>query len=1367
MAEGFQIATAYVTVTADTADLEGEIQSAADSTGASVQVPVVADTADLAGEIQAGADATGATATVPVIPDTEGLAAEVDTAAAETGATVQVPVIPDTEGLAAEVDTAAAETGATATVPVVADTEGLAAQIDAAVATSGATATVMVEPDVAGFPEKLDAAVAGTPATALVNVEPDPASMTAFREKTTAEADAAGAESGSGFGTKFGNLLSGFPLFGGAKEKLAAEGAASGEESGGGFVEKFGGLLGGLGSGPDVEKMGEGFKEKGIEAGQEYGGSFGSAVMSKITSFGLPVAIAAGIAAVAVHFGEQLETSQMGLEQALKTVGLSWAGYSAQIDAAGQKMSKFGFTQDQVDSSLASVVRVTGSMKDALASEGTIADIAATKHIDLASATQIFTQSLAGAGRGLKQMGIVQATGATEAKAMASAQQTLGDQISQAGGMAKFAAQHNLSLRDAQKLVSGASKGNITDLNKLGIEVLPKTATAADKFKQVNELLADKMGKSAADAADTFGGKLKALEAKLKDVAEKLGAKLMPYLSEFVTWVERLVGHLEPLAKALGKLVMPLVADYFKNLVADWKNLITWAERLAGDLEPLAKALAKIAMPIVEAFFTGLWAIIKALTSGPLKDLSLGILAVVGAVKAWSIAQAIFNAVMDMNPFIALGVAIVLLVGLIIKYHKQILDVIEGAWKAVASFVSRIWDDIYGFIKGAAEKVWDFLKSWGIVILGVITGPFGLAVALIVKFHKQIFDAIKDAWNAVYDFVKGILDKVVNLFLNWTLIGLIIKYHAQILKTIEDAWNTIYSFFSQIITKINTFFTTAWDTIYAVIKSVWTAISGWFTTWWNTEYAFFSTIITKVIAFFTASWNLILTGIKTIWTTISGWFTTWWNTEYSFISTMIAKIIAFFTTSWNTIYSGIKTIWTTISGWFTTWWNTLYSWINTMLAKIIAFLTTSWNTIKSTITTVWNSISSFFTTWWNTLYSSISSAISKIESALTTAWNAMKTTATTVWNSIATAFTTIWNTITGLFSTGVAKLSSIWTGLKNDLSAPWNWIVSNVFDNVEKIWNDISKVVPGMGSISLAEGGKITQGTGPTSDDVLARVSKNETVVSAAHSRVLAPVFSAIGVPGYASGGIPGLGIVKRVVKDVTGVISDLDPAKLLDAALNFAGISGPDAKILENIPVTVVHDMVGEATKLLAKAVAALAGSGGGGVGTSKGGPGGGAPSANAALARSLMPAWASGAEWAAWNTVAMDESGWSATARNASGAYGIPQALPASKMGPAANPPESNPTAQIEWMIGYIKSVYGDPIGAAAHEASHGWYDQGGVLPPGKTLAVNNTGVPERVIAPGSGGVTVNFNGVQFPSPEQVQALSLALSSAVGVAG
>lgn len=76
-------------------------------------------------------------------------------------------------------------------------------------------------------------------------------------------------------------------------------------------------------------------------------------------------------------------------------------------------------------------------------------------------------------------------------------------------------------------------------------------------------------------------------------------------------------------------------------------------------------------------------------------------------------------------------------------------------------------------------------------------------------------------------------------------------------------------------------------------------------------------------------------------------------------------------------------------------------------------------------------------------------------------------------------------------------------------------------------------------------------------------------------------------------------------------------------------------------------------------------------------------------------------------WNR----ESGWSNTAENpSSGAYGIAQALghgPTNQYpaGPA-NPPISSAAAQIAWGLNYIKSTYGNPNAAWAHEVSAGWY-------------------------------------------------------------
>ncbi|MFR9776331.1 lytic transglycosylase domain-containing protein [Micromonospora sp. MS34] len=69
--------------------------------------------------------------------------------------------------------------------------------------------------------------------------------------------------------------------------------------------------------------------------------------------------------------------------------------------------------------------------------------------------------------------------------------------------------------------------------------------------------------------------------------------------------------------------------------------------------------------------------------------------------------------------------------------------------------------------------------------------------------------------------------------------------------------------------------------------------------------------------------------------------------------------------------------------------------------------------------------------------------------------------------------------------------------------------------------------------------------------------------------------------------------------------------------------------------------------------------------------------------------------------------ESGWNHKAYNASsGAYGIPQALPGSKMGSVADDWRTNPATQVKWGLGYIEGRYDDPCGAWQHSQSSGWY-------------------------------------------------------------
>ncbi|MDT5026296.1 MAG: hypothetical protein QOE61_2722 [Micromonosporaceae bacterium] len=69
--------------------------------------------------------------------------------------------------------------------------------------------------------------------------------------------------------------------------------------------------------------------------------------------------------------------------------------------------------------------------------------------------------------------------------------------------------------------------------------------------------------------------------------------------------------------------------------------------------------------------------------------------------------------------------------------------------------------------------------------------------------------------------------------------------------------------------------------------------------------------------------------------------------------------------------------------------------------------------------------------------------------------------------------------------------------------------------------------------------------------------------------------------------------------------------------------------------------------------------------------------------------------------------ESGWNPKARNASsGAYGIPQALPGSKMASFGADWATNPVTQVKWGISYIKGRYKTPCGAWSHSQATGWY-------------------------------------------------------------
>lgn len=180
----------------------------------------------------------------------------------------------------------------------------------------------------------------------------------------------------------------------------------------------------------------------------------------------------------------------------------------------------------------------------------------------------------------------------------------------------------------------------------------------------------------------------------------------------------------------------------------------------------------------------------------------------------------------------------------------------------------------------------------------------------------------------------------------------------------------------------------------------------------------------------------------------------------------------------------------------------------------------------------------------------------------------------------------------------------------------------------------------------------------------------------------------------------------------------------------------------------------------------------------SSAGSPLGSTPKANGhndkaslmSYAKKLLAKYGWSNEWDSFNALVMSESGWDVHATNpTSGAYGIAQALPASKYASAGADWRTSGDTQLRWMMNYIKGRYGDPDAAWSFHQRNNWYaagawridkdqvatvHQGEMIIPAKQAEtirqtlVNNTFNPNVAKNAGT-GQTIQFGDIHVTMP------------------
>jgi hypothetical protein len=309
------------------------------------------------------------------------------------------------------------------------------------------------------------------------------------------------------------------------------------------------------------------------------------------------------------------------------------------------------------------------------------------------------------------------------------------------------------------------------------------------------------------------------------------------------------------------------------------------------------------------------------------------------------------------------------------------------------------------------------------------------------------------------------------------------------------------------------------------------------------------------------------------------------------------------------------------------------------------------------------------------------------------------------------------------------QADTLWSEIVNKLTPALKNIPTNVHTNITATASGNGMItahvaglvgnlaaVQGGGSLVFgASGGRIPGFGG--GDTVPAMLEPGETIVPKHLTNMIAPLMKMHGVPGFAAGGI-------------VGMLSAPTGPEVFESVHSDSFISSMSAAVMKQ--------MANAFSKSVQQSFLSFPGVNGPVSGTVL-------QAAELASVMASQIGWG-GAQWAALNAVAMRESGWNMTAVNpTSGAYGIAQFIngPSEYYQYGGNP--NTLMGQLTAFFNYIRSRYGNPEGAWAHEVAYGWYDKGGYLMPGLTLAYNGTGMPERVSA-GGGEAGVIHNVIQI---------------------
>lgn len=482
---------------------------------------------------------------------------------------------------------------------------------------------------------------------------------------------------------------------------------------------------------------------------------------------------------------------------------------------------------------------------------------------------------------------------------------------------------------------------------------------------------------------------------------------------------------------AIGNMKAGIVTSIMEIIDAIGKDRITGAITALGTFITNGLGLLKIIIPPVISALTWLFdlinrnqAIVSAMAGAfigfkaalaiekGINAVSAALNAFKAAQKAATLAQAALNAVMAINPFTIIVLAISALVALLIYFwhtNEGFRNAVKAIWDGIKAAFVQAWEAIKAAWTGAAEffsGIWSGIKSGVQGIVQWIAQTWSGAVAVLKVVWDSISNAATTAWNFIIQSIMAVVQPFINTFVNgWNILK----------DGINGVWNGIKSIFKG-----------AWEFIKSVVLGA-------------------ALIIIDVVS---GNFSKLKADLQLIWDGIKNAFSSVWNGIKTIAVTVVTTLVNLVRNAWEGLKQVLTTIWNVLKTSATTIWDGLKSAVLSITSALVNTAKSVWEGFKNFFYSLLNGVRNTAVNSWNSIRSSVVSIISGLVGAAQNAWYSFRNGVSNLVSSVSNIFYSLrninlWSAGSAIINGFLNGLRSAWGSVRNFVSGIADWIRDN------------------------------------------------------------------------------------------------------------------------------------------------------------------------------------------------------------------------------------------------------------------------------------------------------------------------------------